>query len=103
LIEGWTLEGNALVREFSFRDFGAAIAFLDEVVRKADDFGRRPDVRLSWNRVRLIVRNLNHAGLTDAELRLAAKVNAAVAEQLGPAPPPVPELAIEGDVLVAKG
>jgi 4a-hydroxytetrahydrobiopterin dehydratase len=102
VIEGWTEKGSALVREFSFRDFDAAVAFMDRVVRRADDFGRRPDVAVSWNRVRLTVRNMNHAGVTLAELRLASKVNQVIAEELGLQPPALPELVVEGDILVAR-
>ena len=42
----------------------------------ANDYGRRPDMCISeFNRVRLSVSNLHHAGFTPAEMRLAAKVN----------------------------
>jgi pterin-4a-carbinolamine dehydratase len=33
---------------------------------------------LDFNRVRLTITNPNHAGLTEAELRLAEKVNAVI-------------------------
>jgi pterin-4a-carbinolamine dehydratase len=72
------------------------------VVRHAVDYGRHPDAAVSWNRVRLTVRNMNHAGVTDAEVRLAAKVNAVIEEKLGPPKAPVPELVVEGDTLVAR-
>jgi pterin-4a-carbinolamine dehydratase len=102
MIEGWTQRDETLVREFTFRDFDVAIAFLDQVLRRAEDFGRRPDAAILWNRVRLTVRNPHHAGLTEGELRLAAKANAVIDEQLGPARSPVPTLVFEGDALVAK-
>jgi 4a-hydroxytetrahydrobiopterin dehydratase len=103
MTEGWRQDDSALVRDFSFRDFDAALSFLDDVVRHAVDYGRRPDVRLSWNRVRLTVRNYNHAGVTDAELRLAAKVNEVIDELNGRAETNAPELVVEGDALFAKG
>jgi pterin-4a-carbinolamine dehydratase len=40
------------------------------------DYGRRPDMSISLNCVRLEISNLHHHELTPAELRLAAKVDA---------------------------
>jgi 4a-hydroxytetrahydrobiopterin dehydratase len=76
---GWRLAGESLVRELSFRDFDQALAFLERVATAAEDHLRRPDMCiLDFNRVRLTITNPNHAGLTQAELRLAQKVNAVI-------------------------
>jgi 4a-hydroxytetrahydrobiopterin dehydratase len=76
---GWRLTGHALVRELAFRDFDEAIAFVERVAVAAEDYLRRPDICiLQFNRVRLRVANPNHSGITQAELRLAAKVNTVV-------------------------
>jgi 4a-hydroxytetrahydrobiopterin dehydratase len=73
---GWRRAGESLVRELSFRDFDEAIAFLERVAANAGDHLRRPDMCiLDFNRVRLTITNPHHAGVTQAELRLAEKVN----------------------------
>jgi 4a-hydroxytetrahydrobiopterin dehydratase len=78
---GWQQEGAALVRELSFRDFETAMRFMERVAQAAIDYQRRPDMCVSeFNRVRLTIANLHHAPLTQAELRLAAKVDAIVDE-----------------------
>lgn len=75
---GWRLVGQRLVRELSFRDFEQALAFVERVAT-AEDYLRRPDMCiLDFNRVRLQIANPNHAGVTEAELRLADKVNAVI-------------------------
>ena len=56
--------------------------FLERVAR-AEDHKRHPDLSISANRVRMTIANPHRAGITLAELRLAAKVNAVV-EALGP-------------------
>ena len=72
---GWRRKGDSLVREIEFRDFSDAIAFLERIA-SVEDHLRRPDMCiLSYNRVRLIIGNPHHAGLTAAEIRLAEKVN----------------------------
>jgi pterin-4a-carbinolamine dehydratase len=70
----------ALERELEFRDNDEAVRFADHVAARAVDYKRRPDIRIVDNRVRFVVANLHHAGVTLAELRLAGKVDAAVAE-----------------------
>jgi pterin-4a-carbinolamine dehydratase len=69
--------GQSLVRELSFRDFAQAFAFLERLARDAVDYSRRPDMCIfGFNRVRLTIANPHHSGLTEAELRLARKVDA---------------------------
>lgn len=76
---GWRQTGEALVRELSFRDFDEALAFVDRVAAAAEDHLRRPDMCiLDFNRVRLTIRNPNHAGITPAEWRLAEKVDVVI-------------------------
>jgi pterin-4a-carbinolamine dehydratase len=78
--EGWRRTPTALVRELSFRDNDEALRFVDHVAALVVDYHRRPEIRVSDNRVRLIVANLHHAGVTLAEIRLAGKVDAVLAE-----------------------
>ena len=74
---GWRRVGHSLVRELSFRDFEEAFAFATRVAHEAVDYLRRPDICVfGFNRVRLSVANPHHAGLTEAEWRLARKVDA---------------------------
>jgi 4a-hydroxytetrahydrobiopterin dehydratase len=72
---GWRRCDEALVREVPFRDFDEALAFVERVAAAAEDHLRRPDMCiLDFNRVRLTIANPNHAGVTQAELRLLEKV-----------------------------
>jgi pterin-4a-carbinolamine dehydratase len=78
----WKQQGQALVRELRFRDFDEAMGFLQRVADAAVDYGRRPDMCiLESNHVRLSVANPHHAGITLAEQRLIAKVDAVVADE----------------------
>jgi pterin-4a-carbinolamine dehydratase len=83
----WRRSGDTLVRERALKDYGQALAFLERIGEAVDDWGRHPDIALtSGNRVRIVVANPNGAGITDAELRLMAKVDEVAdvpAEELG--------------------
>jgi 4a-hydroxytetrahydrobiopterin dehydratase len=73
---GWRLRGNALLREIRLRDFAEAWGYMGRLAEAAVDYDRRPDMTISYNYVRLAIVNPHHAGITAAELRLAAKVDA---------------------------
>jgi 4a-hydroxytetrahydrobiopterin dehydratase len=76
---GWRRSGQALIREVAFRDFDEAMTFVERVAKDAEDHLRRPDMCiLDFNRVRLTVSSPRHAGITAAELRLVAKVDALI-------------------------
>jgi pterin-4a-carbinolamine dehydratase len=78
-VTGWQVQRNALVRELSFRDYEEAKAFADYIAEHVEDFHRHPDLAITVNRVRVVIANLHHAGVTRAEERLAEKVDAALA------------------------
>jgi pterin-4a-carbinolamine dehydratase len=76
---GWRRVGKTLIRDLSMRDFDEALRLVERVGQLAVDYLRRPDMCISeFNRVRLTIVNSHHAGLTEAELRLAAKTSAVI-------------------------
>ena len=76
---GWRRVGKTLIRDLSMRDFDEALRLVERVGQLAVDYLRRPDMCISeFNRVRLTIVNAHHAGLTEAELRLAAKTSAVI-------------------------
>jgi pterin-4a-carbinolamine dehydratase len=78
-VSGWKVDHDALVCELSFRDYDEALRFVERVGEEAVDHQSRPEVSIvEFNRVRVVVENLHHAGITEAERRLARKVDAIV-------------------------
>jgi pterin-4a-carbinolamine dehydratase len=78
----WRREGESLVRELTLRDFEEAYALLGRVAEGVEDHERRPDLCITeFNKLRLTIWNLHHAGITLAEVRLAAKVDAVLDAQ----------------------
>jgi pterin-4a-carbinolamine dehydratase len=77
-MKDWRQENNALIRELHLRDFDEALGFVERMAAHAVDYGRRPDVSIEAGRVRLSIPNRHNAGITEAERRLAAKVDAVI-------------------------
>ena len=64
-----------IVRELKFDDFAAAIAFVDRVAELAEQANHHPDMLVhGWNKVRLTLSTHSAGGLTDADFRLAARI-----------------------------
>jgi 4a-hydroxytetrahydrobiopterin dehydratase len=77
-VPGWTLadDGKHITREFKFKDFKEAMAFVNRVAEVANGENHHPDIYIFYNTVRLT--NSTHAigGLSENDFILAAKVNA---------------------------
>ena len=69
---GWQLEGSKLLKTYKFRDFKAALLFINQVGAIAEDHDHHPEIHNIWNRVSL--RLCTHdAGdrITEKDLTLA--------------------------------
>jgi 4a-hydroxytetrahydrobiopterin dehydratase len=74
LKEGWELQQGELVRQFKFRDFREAMAFVNKVAEIAEAEHHHPDIAISYNRVRLTLFTHAIKGLSDNDFIVAAKV-----------------------------
>lgn len=72
----WREEGGALVRDLSFPDFAAAIAFVDRVAAAAEAANHHPDILVhGWNHVRLTLVTHSAGAITEADHALAAAID----------------------------
>jgi len=73
---GWERSGDEIVREWTFADFAAALAFVNRVGTAAEAANHHPDILLhGWNRVCLSLTNHSAGGLTEADFTLARTVD----------------------------
>ena len=71
----WTREGEQIVRDLTFADFKEAIAFVNRVADVAEEANHHPDILVhGWNKVRLAVTNHSAGGLTEADFKLAHRL-----------------------------
>ncbi len=71
----WRIEEGVLTRTFRFKDFPAALAFVNQVGERAEEAGHHPDIDIRYNRVRLGLITHDSGGLTAKDFELAAVVN----------------------------
>ncbi|PPK84528.1 4a-hydroxytetrahydrobiopterin dehydratase [Neolewinella xylanilytica] len=72
----WTEKDNALHREFTFKDFRQAFAFMTEVAFAAEKMNHHPDWTNVYNKV-IVKLNSHDAGntVTDRDHRLAEQMD----------------------------
>jgi 4a-hydroxytetrahydrobiopterin dehydratase len=69
-------EGKSLRRRFRFKDFVAAVAFVNRVATVAEEEGHHPDIYISYNRVRIDLTTHAIGGLSENDFIMAAKIGA---------------------------
>jgi 4a-hydroxytetrahydrobiopterin dehydratase len=75
-LEGWSREGDAIVREFELDDFDAALALLNAVAAEAQTRDHHPDMLLhGWNKLRLTLSTHSEGGITENDLSLARAID----------------------------
>ncbi len=72
-LKGWTIEAGELVKSFQFKDFVAALRFVNRVGEAAERAGHHPDIDIRYNRVRLALTTHDAGGLTEKDFDLAAQ------------------------------
>ena len=71
-----SVDAKSIEREFIFKDFKEALAFVNEGAQIAEQEGHHPDIYISWNKVRLILSTHAINGLSENDFILAAKIDA---------------------------
>jgi 4a-hydroxytetrahydrobiopterin dehydratase len=72
----WQRSSGELEKVVRRSDFAAALAYVDEVGRLAEDAGHHPDIAIRWNTVTLRLSTHSKGGITDADLALASRIDA---------------------------
>ena len=71
VVPDWNKRGAAIVRTFVFKDFPAAVKFVNAVARLAEKAGHHPDIDVRWNKVTLTLTTHDAGGLTKKDFMLA--------------------------------
>lgn len=75
-LDGWHLDGKRLQRHLRFRDFPAALRFVNAVGEVAEREGHHPDLFLhDWNSVDVSLWTHAIGGLSENDFIVAAKID----------------------------
>jgi 4a-hydroxytetrahydrobiopterin dehydratase len=76
-LSGWTLEGDAIRKQYEFESFPDAVAFVTRLVPEAESADHHPDIQVNYRRVTLTYSTHSEGGLTAKDF-----AGAAVADRL---------------------
>jgi 4a-hydroxytetrahydrobiopterin dehydratase len=83
LLDGWTLDGNAIKKQFVLKDFPSAVEFVNRLVPGAEAADHHPDILINYKRVTLIYSTHSEGGLTVKDFEGASMADAAAAGMRG--------------------
>jgi 4a-hydroxytetrahydrobiopterin dehydratase len=67
-LDGWTLDGKAIRKQFTFRGFPEAVAFVTRLVPDAERADHHPDITINYRRFNLSYSTHDEGGLTAKDI-----------------------------------
>ncbi len=71
-LSGWTLDGDAIHKQFTFKGFPEAVGFVNRLVPEAEAADHHPDIQINYKRVTLVYSTHSAGGLTEKDFAGAA-------------------------------
>ncbi len=76
-LSGWARAGNAITRQYQFKDFRAAMWFLNAAAAVADQMDHHPEWTNVYNRVTVNLSTHDAGGVTERDITLAEAMDRA--------------------------
>ena len=76
-VPDWMLSGDkfSISKNFIFKDFKDALAFVNKIGAIAEEEGHHPDISFTWGKVEVSLATHAIGGLSENDFILAAKIN----------------------------
>ena len=71
-LPGWTRQADVLHKTYTFKDFGHAMDFVNQVGEAAESVNHHPDIDIRYSKVTLSLTTHDSGGLTQNDVSLAA-------------------------------
>jgi 4a-hydroxytetrahydrobiopterin dehydratase len=74
-LKGWSHQGNALCKKYTFKSFPAGIQFVNKIAEAAESAGHHPDITINYNVVGISLATHSEGGVTDKDFDMAGKID----------------------------
>lgn len=81
-LEGWTLDGDSIRKQYTFTGFPQAVAFVSSLVPDAEAADHHPDITINYRRVTLSWSTHSEGGLTPKDFAGARMADRRAREQV---------------------
>jgi len=75
-LDGWSVDGKLIKKQFTFQDFPEAVLFVSALVPGAEEADHHPDIEIHYKRVILSYSTHDEGGLTKKDFDGAAMADA---------------------------
>jgi 4a-hydroxytetrahydrobiopterin dehydratase len=76
-LSGWTCDGSAIRKSFTFGKFADGIRFVDRVAIAADALDHHPDIDVRYTTITMVLSTHSAGGLTRKDFELAERIEQA--------------------------
>lgn len=76
-LPGWSYDGERIRKEFEFKGFKSAVAFIVRIAFEAEAAGHHPDLENHYNKVIVGLRTWDEDGVTAKDIALAKAIERA--------------------------
>jgi 4a-hydroxytetrahydrobiopterin dehydratase len=77
-LNDWKQSGKEIGKEFKLKDFRAALSFVNDIGKEAEEMNHHPDILIhSYNKVRVTISTHSEGGITPKDFKLAQKIESA--------------------------
>jgi len=76
-MDGWKRDDDEIEKKFQFAGFKQAMAFVNRVADAAEAADHHPDIKISYDKVKISLSTHSEGGVTEKDFALAAKIDAA--------------------------
>ena len=74
-LPNWAQDGETIATVRTFKDFIAAIDFVNKLVEPAETAGHHPDIAISYNKVTITLTTHDAGGLTAKDFAMARTIS----------------------------
>jgi 4a-hydroxytetrahydrobiopterin dehydratase len=76
-LPGWEYKSHTISKLLRFREFMDGIKFVNRIARIAEAADHHPDITINYTRIRFSCTTHSEGGVTEKDLKLAAKIDQA--------------------------
>jgi 4a-hydroxytetrahydrobiopterin dehydratase len=74
-LEGWSHQGKALHKKYTFESFPAGIQFVNKIAEAAESAAHHPDITINYNVVSISLATHSEGGVTNKDFDMAAVID----------------------------
>ena len=74
LLDGWSLENNAIKKEYIFDSYMDSIRFINLLAEKAEKNNHHPDLVVGWRKINVTLTSHDLGGVTPLCIKIAKEV-----------------------------